>query len=169
MDNAVRRRAGREVPQEVLNADPAIGRSRYIGAQQDVATSGFQILLFGGERAFLFDRKAAPRRFRSMSARLKGTPAGTLIVAAKAAATGKLSVIYFRAPLERDRVGESSRARLFAGMATRPTVSLIGSSYSDLAGKRVASTHAICCAHPRLTIGHVGQKEHARRAFGLML
>src|SRR5579871_4710793 len=48
-----------KLAREVLNADPAIGpvEVRYIGAQHDVRDERFLIMLFAGERAFLFDRK----------------------------------------------------------------------------------------------------------------
>jgi hypothetical protein len=96
--------------QEVLNADPAIGpvEVRYISAQQDVRDERFLILLFGGERAFLFDRKKGSTATiplevgKSEGDKVEGDKVegdarrDALIAAAKAAATKeKLSVIYF--------------------------------------------------------------------------
>jgi hypothetical protein len=89
-----------KLAQEVLNADPAIGpvEIRYIGAQQDVRDERFLIMLFGGERAFLFDRRKGNTATVPLDV---GKAEGevrkeALIAAAKAAATKeKLSVIYF--------------------------------------------------------------------------
>src|SRR6266567_1997343 len=89
-----------KLAQEVLNADPAVGpvEIRYIGAQQDVRDERFLILLFGGERAFLFDRKKGTTATVPLDV---GKAEGearkeALLAAAKAAATReKLSVIYF--------------------------------------------------------------------------
>jgi hypothetical protein len=89
-----------KLAQEVLNADPAIGpvEVRYIGSQQDVRDERFLIMLFGGERAFLFDRKKGSTATVPLDV---GSADGdarkeALLTAAKAAATKeKLSVIYF--------------------------------------------------------------------------
>jgi hypothetical protein len=94
-----------KLAQEVLNANPAIGpvEVRYIGAQQDVRDERFLILLFGGERAFLFDRKKGTTATVPLDVgkadivKAEGDARrDALIAAAKAAATKeKLSVIYF--------------------------------------------------------------------------
>jgi len=89
-----------KLAQEVLNADPAIGpvEVRYIAAQQDVRDERFLILLFGGERAFLFDRKKGSTATVPLDVGKSEGDArrDALIAAAKVAATKeKLSVIYF--------------------------------------------------------------------------
>jgi len=89
-----------KLAQEVLNADPSIGpvEVRYIGAQQDVRDERFLIMLFNGERAFLFDRKKGSTATVPLDV---GKAEGdarrdALMAAAKAASTReKLSVIYF--------------------------------------------------------------------------
>lgn len=85
---------------EVVNADPAVGpvEVRYVGPQQDVRDDRFLMLLFGGERAFLFDRKKGTTSTVPLDA---GKTEGearkeALIAAAKAvAAREKLAVVYF--------------------------------------------------------------------------
>ena len=89
-----------KLAQEVLDADPAIGpvEVRYIGAQQDVRDERFLIMLFAGERAFLFDRKKGTTAAVPLDVGKAEGAARTesLIAAARAAATReKLSVIYF--------------------------------------------------------------------------
>lgn len=86
--------------QEVLDADPGIGpvEVRYIGAQQDVRDERFLIMLFSGERAFLFDRKKGTTAAVPLDVGKVEGEARTeaLIAAARTAATReKLSVIYF--------------------------------------------------------------------------
>ena len=86
--------------QEVLDADPAIGpvEVRYIGAQQDVHDERFLIMLFAGERAFLFDRKNGTTAAVPLDVgKAEGAArSDALISAARAAAMReKLSVIYF--------------------------------------------------------------------------
>ncbi len=89
-----------KLAQEVLDADPGIGpvEVRYIGAQHDVRDDRFLIMLFAGERAFLFDRKrgttaAVPLDVGKVEGQAR---AEALIAAARAAAAReKLSVIYF--------------------------------------------------------------------------
>jgi hypothetical protein len=85
---------------EVVNADPGVGpvEVRYVGPQQDVRDDRFLMLLFGGERAFLFDRKNGTTSAVLLDA---GNAQGearkeALIAAAKvAAAREKLAVVYF--------------------------------------------------------------------------
>ncbi len=89
-----------KLAQEVLNADPAVGpvEVRYISAQQDVRDERFLIMLFSGERAFLFDRKKGTTTTVPLDVgKLEGEARrDALIAGAKAAATReKLSVIYF--------------------------------------------------------------------------
>jgi hypothetical protein len=88
-----------KLAQEVLNADPAVGPVdvRFISAQQDVRDERFLILLFGGERAFLFDRKKGTTVAVPLDVKVAGEARReALIAAAKAVATReKLSVIYF--------------------------------------------------------------------------
>jgi hypothetical protein len=85
--------------QEVLNADPARGpiEVRYIGAQQDVRDERFMIMLFDGERTFLFDYRKGTTAPVMLDVKVEGAERReALIDAAKAAATReKLSVIYF--------------------------------------------------------------------------
>ena len=85
---------------EVLNADPAVGpvEVRYIGAQRDVRDERFLIMLFAGERAFLFDRKKGTTSIVPLDiGKLEGeVRKDALIAAAKAVATReRLSAIYF--------------------------------------------------------------------------
>jgi hypothetical protein len=89
-----------KLAQEVLDADPGIGpvEVRYIGAQQDVRDERFLIMLFSGERAFLFDRKKGTTAAVPLDVGMVEGRARTeaLITAARAAAAReKLSVIYF--------------------------------------------------------------------------
>src|SRR5579871_1529979 len=89
-----------KLAREVLNADPAIGpvEVRYIGAQHDVRDERFLIMLFAGERAFLFDRKKGTTATVPLDvSKVEGDARReALITAAKAVATReKLSVIYF--------------------------------------------------------------------------
>jgi hypothetical protein len=84
---------------EVLNANPARGpiEVRYIGAQQDVRDERFMIMLFDGERTFLFDHRRGTTVPVILDVKAEGAARrDALIDAAKAAATReKLSVIYF--------------------------------------------------------------------------
>ena len=90
----------RKVISEVLNADPGRGpvEVRYISAQQDMRDERFLIMLFAGERAFLFDRKRGTTLIVPLDVDKVEGPARTeaLIAAARTvAAREKLSVIYF--------------------------------------------------------------------------
>ena len=84
---------------EILSANPARGpiEVRYIGAQQDVRDERFMMMLFDGERAFLFDRGKGTTVPVMLDVKVEGVPRReALIDAARAAATReKLSVIYF--------------------------------------------------------------------------
>jgi hypothetical protein len=89
-----------KLAREVLNADPAVGpvEVRYIGAHQDVRDERFLIMLFAGERAFLFDRKKGTTAAVPLDVgKLEGEARKeALIAAAKATATReKLLAIYF--------------------------------------------------------------------------
>jgi hypothetical protein len=85
--------------QEVLSANPARGpiEVRYIGAQQDVRDERFMVMLFDGERTFLFDRRKGTTAPVILDVKVEGAARPeALIDAAKAAATReKLSVVYF--------------------------------------------------------------------------
>ena len=89
-----------KLAREVLDADPGVGpvEVRYIGAQQDVRDERFLIMLFSGERAFLFDRRkgttaAVPLDVGKVEGEARKD---ALIAAAKAAAMReKLPAIYF--------------------------------------------------------------------------
>ena len=88
-----------KLAREVLSADPAIGpvEVRYIGAQQDVRDERFLIMLFSGERVFLFDRKKGTTVAVPLDVKVEGEARReALIAAARSVATReKLSVIYF--------------------------------------------------------------------------
>jgi hypothetical protein len=88
-----------KLAQDVLNADPSIGPVvvRYIGAQQDVRDERFLIMLFSGERAFLFDRKKGTTVAVALDVKIEGEGRKeALIAAATSVATReKLPVIYF--------------------------------------------------------------------------
>jgi len=88
-----------KLAREVLNADPAVGPVdvRYISAQQDVRDERFLIMLFGGERAFLFDRNKGTTTAVTLDVKVQGEARrDALIAAAKAAATReRLAVVYF--------------------------------------------------------------------------
>ena len=89
-----------KLAQEVLNADPALGpvEVRYIGARQDVRDERFLIMLFAGERAFLFDRKKGTTAAVPLDGgKLEGEGRRDALIAAArvVAVREKLSVIYF--------------------------------------------------------------------------